>query len=273
MKYYVVSDIHSFLTPLRAALKEAGYFSDPEPHKLVVCGDIFDRGSEPLETEQFICRLLERDEVIIVRGNHEDLMLSLLEDAEVFEGTSVILHSHYAHNGTVRTLQRFTGASNRDICERPAEIVAKMRKTEYIRTIIPAARDWFETENYIFVHGWIPCREANEMLDEPVPTFREWRKASRLDWECARWMDYVEVLKRGLPKPEKTVICGHRSASYGHDEFEKPVPTGKGKVTRSAGSKGNVEESHFRPFYGDGLIAIDACTVLSGVTNCIVIED
>ena len=86
-------------------------------------------------------------------------------------------------------------------------------------------------------------------------------------------MDYVEVLKRGLPKPEKTVICGHRSASYGHDEFEKPVPTGKGKVTRSAGSKGNVEESHFRPFYGDGLIAIDACTVLSGVTNCIVIED
>ncbi|MBO4363934.1 MAG: metallophosphoesterase [Clostridia bacterium] len=273
MKYYVVSDIHSFLTPLRAALKEAGYFSDPEPHKLVVCGDIFDRGSEPLETEQFICRLLERDEVIIVRGNHEDLMLSLLEDAEVFEGTSVIHHSHYAHNGTVRTLQRFTGASNRDICERPAEIVAKMRKTEYIRTIIPAARDWFETENYIFVHGWIPCREANEMLDEPVPTFREWRKASRLDWECARWMDYVEVLKRGLPKPEKTVICGHRSASYGHDEFEKPVPTGKGKVTRSAGSKGNVEESHFRPFYGDGLIAIDACTVLSGVTNCIVIED
>ncbi len=273
MKYYVVSDIHSFLTPLRAALKEAGYFSDPEPHKLVVCGDIFDRGSEPLETEQFICRLLERDEVIIVRGNHEDLMLSLLEDAEVFEGTSVILHSHYAHNGTVRTLQRFTGASNRDICERPAEIVAKMRKTEYIRTIIPAARDWFETENYIFVHGWIPCREANEMLDEPVPTFREWRKASRLDWECARWMDYVEVLKRGLPKPEKTVICGHRSASYGHDEFEKPVPAGKGKVTRSAGSKGIVEESHFRPFYGDGLIAIDACTVLSGVTNCIVIED
>ena len=273
MKYYVVSDIHSFLTPLRAALKEAGYFSDPEPHKLVVCGDIFDRGSEPLETEQFICRLLERDEVIIVRGNHEDLMLSLLEDAEVFEGTSVIHHSHYAHNGTVRTLQRFTGASNRDICERPAEIVAKMRKTEYIRTIIPAARDWFETENYIFVHGWIPCREANEMLDEPVPTFREWRKASRLDWECARWMDYVEVLKRGLPKPEKTVICGHRSASYGHDEFEKPVPTGKGKVTRSAGSKGNVEKSHFRPFYGDGLIAIDACTVLSGVTNCIVIED
>jgi len=271
MKYYVVSDIHSFYTPLRAALKEAGYFSDPEPHKLVVCGDIFDRGNEPFETEEFICKLLDRDEVIIVRGNHEDLMMSLLEDVEIFEGTSTILHSHYEHNGTVRTLQRFTGASNRDICERPSEVAAKMRKTEYVRTIIPAARDWYETENFIFVHGWIPCREANEMLDEQPPTFKEWRKACRIDWECARWMDYLNVLKNGLPKPDKTVICGHRSASYGHELFKNTANARK----RPAGDLRDEsrEPSRFRPFYADGLIAIDACTVVSGITNCIVIED
>ena len=40
MKYYVVSDVHGFYTPLVSALKEKGFFDDKEPHKLIVCGDL-----------------------------------------------------------------------------------------------------------------------------------------------------------------------------------------------------------------------------------------
>lgn len=36
MRYYITAD------PLKKALEEKGYFSDPEPHKLIICGDLFD---------------------------------------------------------------------------------------------------------------------------------------------------------------------------------------------------------------------------------------
>ena len=49
MKYYVVSDVHGFFTPLRDVLTRAGYFEETDPHKLVIAGDLFDRGGEAVE--------------------------------------------------------------------------------------------------------------------------------------------------------------------------------------------------------------------------------
>ena len=49
MKYYITADVHGFYTELHTALEEAGYFKDPEPHKLIILGDIFDRGPEAAE--------------------------------------------------------------------------------------------------------------------------------------------------------------------------------------------------------------------------------
>ena len=73
MKYYITADIHGLYTEYHKALDEAGYFTDPEPHKLIVLGDIFDRGQEAVEMQRFILSLLEQDAVILVRWNHEDL--------------------------------------------------------------------------------------------------------------------------------------------------------------------------------------------------------
>ena len=44
MKYYITAVIHSFYTKFHKALDEVGYFIDPGPHKLIILGDIFDRG-------------------------------------------------------------------------------------------------------------------------------------------------------------------------------------------------------------------------------------
>lgn len=63
MRYYVVSDVHSFYTEMIKALTEKGYFDDKEPHKLIICGDMFDRGSESVAMQKFIMELLEKDEV------------------------------------------------------------------------------------------------------------------------------------------------------------------------------------------------------------------
>lgn len=46
MKYYVTADVHGYFTELKTALAEQGFFEDTEPHKLVILGDLYDRGTE-----------------------------------------------------------------------------------------------------------------------------------------------------------------------------------------------------------------------------------
>ena len=46
MKYYATADIHGFYTPIMNALKASGYFEDSSEKKLIICGDLFDRGTE-----------------------------------------------------------------------------------------------------------------------------------------------------------------------------------------------------------------------------------
>ena len=46
MKYFAISDMHSFYSIAKKSLDEAGFDPDNENHTLVVCGDIFDRGDE-----------------------------------------------------------------------------------------------------------------------------------------------------------------------------------------------------------------------------------
>ena len=61
MKYYVTADIHGFFDEFKIALEETGFFTDTEPHKLIICGDLFDRGKQALELENFIIDLIEKD--------------------------------------------------------------------------------------------------------------------------------------------------------------------------------------------------------------------
>ena len=61
MRYYVVSDVHGFYTPLVTALKCTGFFEDTEPHKLLVLGDLFDRGSEAVKLQEDYDRRYKED--------------------------------------------------------------------------------------------------------------------------------------------------------------------------------------------------------------------
>lgn len=54
MRYYVASDIHGFFGCFIKALEEKGYFSDRDEHKLIILGDLFDRGMEARELQEFI---------------------------------------------------------------------------------------------------------------------------------------------------------------------------------------------------------------------------
>lgn len=40
MKYFVISDIHSFATEMKWVLRQAGFNKKNKYHTLIVCGDI-----------------------------------------------------------------------------------------------------------------------------------------------------------------------------------------------------------------------------------------
>ena len=118
IKYYVVSDVHSFFMELNAVLTEKGFFKDPAPHKLIICGDLFDRGTEAQEMQAFIMDLMAKDQVILIRGNHEDLGLDLLHNWS----RKSYLQRHHNLNGTVDTVCQLTGFSEREVYIKTDEV-------------------------------------------------------------------------------------------------------------------------------------------------------
>ena len=77
MKYFVSADIHGFYDEWMLALREKGFDVNNPNHKIIVCGDIFDRGKQPKQVIDFI--LSHKDKIILIRGNHEDLMEDMIK--------------------------------------------------------------------------------------------------------------------------------------------------------------------------------------------------
>lgn len=103
MRYYVTADVHGFYTPLITALTKAGFFADSALHKLVILGDLFDRGKEALKLQAFLSELLDQDKVILIRGNHEDLF------EELVTVDTGLPYRHHVDNGTYDTALQLTG--------------------------------------------------------------------------------------------------------------------------------------------------------------------
>ena len=257
MRYYVTADIHGFFDEFKTALAEKGFFADTEPHKLVICGDIFDRGSQAPELQNFILDLLDKDEVILIRGNHEDLALELLNR---WQRGSYLQYHHYT-NGTIDTVCQLTGSTPKDLSCTPDEVGRSFLKNPYIQKVIPSMLDYYETPNYIFVHGWIPCTVISSESNMTEYVFIEnWRAENEQAWDRARWINGMAAAHGGVVEKVKTIVCGHWHCSFGHANYE-----GKG------GEFDN--DPDFSPYFGDGIIELDACTAVSKRVNCIIIED
>ena len=76
----------------------------------------------------------------------------------------------------------------------------------------------------------------------------------------ARWVNGMDAAKAGIIEEGKTIVCGHWHCSYGHSEYE------------GIGSEFGPD-ADFDPYYGQGIIALDACTGYSKRVNVVVLED
>lgn len=285
-KYFVVSDIHGFYSPMMAALKKNGFDINNPNHYLICLGDLLDRGGEAKKVINFFYNF-PKDRLILIRGNHEDLFDSLVNN-EYFDLNALSRHGLgdntkgkslfftvfddfrmlYPHiqNGTLDTLCQL-GNNGRartvdDIFLREDKgLISINYNNDYFKKfneLKSRMLDYYEIGDYIFVHGWIPLH-ITKTPNKPneYSYFKEWRKVIKADWESARWLNGMDMASHGFIEPNKTIVCGHFHTGWGHYYLHQ---------------EGIDEFSNLDIYRDNGIIALDACTAYSHKVNCLVIE-
>lgn len=239
MKYFVSADIHGFYDEWISALKEKGFDINNPEHKIIVCGDLFDRGRQPKQIIDFI--LSNKDKFILIRGNHEDLMEDMIE----------------RNSSTIADLSNGTAHTIIDLC--PEWQISKFDLSKIaietkLQEVLDMCIDYFETNNYIFVHGWIPIIENCFEYD------KDWRNARKERWKKARWQNPVLMYRYKIYEPKKIIVCGHWHCSA---LWHEQTPTQYEEFG---------EKENFEPFITENMIALDTCTVHTRKVNVFVLE-
>ena len=104
MKYtlFVVSDIHGHYDELIEGLKNAGFDKNNHKHKLIVCGDLFDRGYQNVQVFLYLYDLSINHQAIILKGNHELFFNDLDND------NPLSVHFNYKYNRFDTTISEFS---------------------------------------------------------------------------------------------------------------------------------------------------------------------
>lgn len=252
MRLFVVSDVHSYSVPLKKALEESGFDETNPEHWLISCGDLFDRGPD---SEELLHYIMSLERKILIKGNHD----LLLEEC-CMRGFP---YGHDFSNGTVRTINDIGGAGE----GHPFDVCCEntWNKTVVYRDLLV---NYLETENYIFVHSWIPtavCGSSKpwHTLDKYYEWKEDWRNASTAEWEEAMWGNPFFKAQDGMNKTGKIIVFGHWHCSLGH-------------LISSGGELSEFGEDACWDIYKNDewkIVGIDKCTAHTGKVNVLVIED
>jgi hypothetical protein len=134
-KLFCVSDIHGFYDEFRLALDNSGFDSENEEHWLIVLGDNFDRGPDPIGVMRYLNGLPRK---VLIKGNHELLLQDVCERGYP--------HSNDYSNGTFDTVCEFGGAGLGRGFEECC-IITEQRIKSFIYSMVP----YFETKN-MYLH-------------------------------------------------------------------------------------------------------------------------
>lgn len=260
IKYFVTSDIHSFYKEFLIALHQKGFDLTNHSHKVIICGDLFDRGDQSVELFDFIKQLQKEERLVYIRGNHEDLLFDCANQMRI----GLYPNSHHFSNGTVNTVSQLTGVHpSVCTCGDLYKTVNFSLLNEVLEFIDTHSVDYFELPHAIFVHGWIPCitqdfpawykQGRKYMFDE------NWRDASNSSWNTARWFNGMELSNNGIYIPDKLIVCGHWHTSWGHAKLNNTSEFG--------------DDARFTPFITKTCCAIDSCVAHSYFLNCVVFDE
>lgn len=286
MKYFVASDIHGYCTAFTNSLNEKGFDINNPDHKVIICGDAFDRGTENVKLWQFMKELASKNKLIYIRGNHEELLEDCLKH-QYFDSDDV-------GNGTAITVTEFANFQNgkkinRLELKRDSKLVFKKAKeTGIIEWINDHVVNYFETEHYIFVHGFLPCvtKECWMEYDKNGHTMiafypkckilDDWRNADELGWYNSRWVNGIDIYFKNKAvnniKLEKTLVVGHIRSSLANAFVKYGIFATERQIYDYCYNDMKKDE-HCKPYISDDFIALDSSSNYTKKVNVIVLED
>jgi serine/threonine protein phosphatase 1 len=143
-KIFAVGDIHGCLDKLVSLM--AIIDIDLKKHTLVFIGDYIDRGPDSKEVVDYLIDLGQRaDRVVFLKGNHELMLEDYLSGADRLT---------FLYNGGEATLNSYM--------KNTGQLEANPIPPQHLE-FFDNLRLYYETEDYIFVHGGL---KANIPLDE-----------------------------------------------------------------------------------------------------------
>ena len=264
MKYFCVTDVHSFFNEMIDALHSNGFDESNPNHTLIICGDIFDRGTQSRQMFDYLSHL---ERFIFVRGNHEDLLQECINDLST-ENFSTLQYYHF-QNRTINTLADLIGMTIYDLVFPEVVTMACHEGRKVLDWIDKKSINYFEVGDFIFVHGWIPIIEIRQNKMSGLATdcyFNpNWREATNDEWARARWLNGMEMWYNNFVEKGKTIVCGHWHTSFGNGTIAQGGPEFPRKGEE-------VNKDLFRPFIRKNIIALDGCIPLTKMVNCLVVE-
>ena len=252
MKNFVVSDIHDHYDLLIEALNRNGFDINNENHRLIVCGDAFYSGPQPGELFVFLRELSEKGRLIFVYGNH---------DVELLDNLRFGKFTRPANRKCVELVVKHL-MGKVGLCD--DKIVAECERIGFTRFLSEVPVWYYENENYVFTHAFIPTVKKAYRTDWRNATEREWRTAAARGDAMALSMRY------GVSEPNKKIVCGHYSAARCYLMKNATQADWDNKIYKDVSS---VPTGGFKPFFGATFIAIDQSVKKTGFMNCIVIEE
>ena len=177
MRTFVVGDIHGYQQALRTLLDQLAPHTDD---LLIFMGDYVDKGPDVKGVIDDLLALSKTHTAIFLRGNHDQMLIDAYRDPAKFSIWQCLAGkdplASYASGSTPGQLQMV-----------PAEHWAFLETT---------CRNYFETAEFIFVHGGL--------RPEVAPTHED---PERLQW--------TTLLDAAPHTSGRTVICGHSAQRNG----------------------------------------------------------
>lgn len=251
MTYFVFADPHGNYEALITAITEMGYDAANPQHQLIGLGDYFGRAaqsnSDCVNIWKYLTSPHHTNKPICIRGNHESILIDAIERREL---TEIDIYNG-EHNTFASFLGRYPNQLKRDCYLQfdAAKVMMNIGFYDWLKSL-----PWyFETEHYIFTHGFVPLQWFG----------KKWKLSDLGDWEwnTASWAktpDYIWTLDQTHTKIDKTVVFGHWRAKELNERF-----AGKWEEV-----DGDIYVDKERK-----LIGLDTTTVLSYKVGCIILED
>ena len=190
---FVIGDVHGEYDLFTSLVKEY----DKACHQLVLIGDLIDRGSRSKECLLLAKDLVENNQAVCLKGNHEDIFLRFLKDPEE-------RFDNYILNGGGETIESLLHSGA--VLEYSRTEISLMIQSRYKELLIFLENlpYFYEWENFLCVHAGVNL------------SLSDWTKTSHRDFLWIRKEFHEEK-----NKTNRKIIFGHTPTRYLYQDMIK----------------------------------------------------